>query len=254
MQAWTAGPPPPVPQPWVWRCVKCQRDYRIGVTSRCLSCGQRFAYFNKDKNKNKNKDENKPKKLHCETDFAYQDWLRWARWRDMAEVEKTMAQDDPDRPMLFEADTAHQLYYELQQERRMRLIAGRHDCIRDCSYIGQCRTERQERLTQGEQSDDDETMEDSEPAQPVEEQTGKEGGGEGMEVEQSTDQDEHDTVAMTDAASLEAAHLLVNLGPDVNMAVSTTEDTDTDMSTVEDANGDMTVDEIVPKRFSWLRW
>lgn len=96
-------PRPRIPEPWTWKCHRCHREYRLGVTRRCLFDGHYFC---------PGKRSDKKGKRHCKAEFDYVGWVDWNDWRDR--IREINGDEDPLTPF------------------------GKHSCWKACNYPSEC--------------------------------------------------------------------------------------------------------------------
>ncbi|QKX59310.1 uncharacterized protein TRUGW13939_06442 [Talaromyces rugulosus] len=106
---------------WYWKCHKCQRRWKMGVTQRCLSCNHRMC-------------SGDPTEVKvCKTVFDYEGWRRWGEWRKDL---KRRHDEQPDQ----EGDDK---IVECMRPAKRRLFSvglqyKKHSCWDDCVYPSQC--------------------------------------------------------------------------------------------------------------------
>ncbi|KAF2729011.1 hypothetical protein EJ04DRAFT_590013, partial [Polyplosphaeria fusca] len=112
-----AYPHPPSPLQWVWQCHQCARIYSLGVTRRCLEDGHLFCSGTTTlKTWRKSMGPRKKVKRHqaCGSEFDYQGWKVWGRWRRSGHRDSMDDEDGPSK-----------------------------DCWNKCDYPSECRWGRQ---------------------------------------------------------------------------------------------------------------
>ncbi|KAF2819596.1 hypothetical protein CC86DRAFT_362525 [Ophiobolus disseminans] len=75
---------PSSPLSWVWQCHQCSRSYHLGVTRRCLEDGHQFCSGTtsvKAWRKPANQQRRTRRHRACASEFDYQGWKTWGRWR-----------------------------------------------------------------------------------------------------------------------------------------------------------------------------
>jgi hypothetical protein len=77
-----ASESPPNPLSWLWQCHHCHRNYKLGVTRRCLDDGHRFCSGTMSAKAWQNPVQNRSKRHRaCASEFDYVGWKAWGRWR-----------------------------------------------------------------------------------------------------------------------------------------------------------------------------
>jgi hypothetical protein len=127
-------PPPPTPSPWLWKCHKCHRKYRLDVTRRCLRDGHYFCHGPLPRNsfeyavwqayQSGCTNTNWP---GCTIRFDEAGWKSWGEWRRKEIQLREMATGRPQH------------------------MAGRstHDCWHDCDSPSDCLRTAHEKRTVG---------------------------------------------------------------------------------------------------------
>ncbi|KAL9049917.1 MAG: hypothetical protein Q9162_006944 [Coniocarpon cinnabarinum] len=104
-------PPPSKPIPWLWQCHHCRHTYPLGATRRCLDDGHVFCSGEAHTTKNVLDMWNRRymrKTKACASEFDYEGWRAWNRWRELRMGEQSKEETG-------------------------------HDCWRDCSYPSECK-------------------------------------------------------------------------------------------------------------------
>jgi hypothetical protein len=77
-----ASEAPPTPLSWLWQCHHCHRNYKLGVTRRCLDDGHRFCSGTTSPKAWRNPVQNRFKRHRaCASEFDYVGWKAWGRWK-----------------------------------------------------------------------------------------------------------------------------------------------------------------------------
>lgn len=104
-------PAPPQPLPWLWQCHHCHRAYTLDATRVCLDDGHAFCSGEAHTSTtliDRWHRRGVRKTRACSSEFDYEGWSRWLRWR--REV----------RP-------------------RGEATAKTHDCWAECRYPSECK-------------------------------------------------------------------------------------------------------------------
>ncbi|EFQ86734.1 hypothetical protein PTT_17944 [Pyrenophora teres f. teres 0-1] len=115
---------PPSPLSWVWSCHQCHRNYRLGVTRRCLDDGHEFCSGTTTiKNWRKSTNPRRIKKHRaCGSEFDYSRWKAWGRWRRGGANNTTLNQFN-NGPIVVSQIPGQ----------------GKKDCWNTCDYPSECR-------------------------------------------------------------------------------------------------------------------
>ncbi|KAI2486640.1 hypothetical protein Ptr902_00773 [Pyrenophora tritici-repentis] len=115
---------PPSPLSWVWSCHQCHRNYRLGVTRRCLDDGHEFCSGTTTiKNWRKSTNPRRAKKHRaCGSEFDYSGWKTWGRWRRGGTKNTTLKQFNNDPVVVSQTPSQ-----------------GKKDCWNTCDYPSECR-------------------------------------------------------------------------------------------------------------------
>lgn len=119
--------PPRHPKKWSWKCHKCMRIWKMGVTQRCLSCNHRMCSGDSTSIN------------VCESAFDYRGWRRWGEWKTNLKqfYDEQSHQEDGD-----EREDSLRLA-------KCRLFSVRpqykkYSCWDDCVYPSQCYDKEEE--------------------------------------------------------------------------------------------------------------
>ncbi|KAF2134422.1 hypothetical protein P153DRAFT_250341, partial [Dothidotthia symphoricarpi CBS 119687] len=86
---------PSSPLAWVWTCHQCHRSYHLGVTRRCLDDGHHFCAGTTTVKQWRKPVGVRRHKRHraCTSEFDYQGWKTWSRWRGSGQKRSVNKQD-----------------------------------------------------------------------------------------------------------------------------------------------------------------
>ncbi|KAM6538282.1 hypothetical protein FALCPG4_000157 [Fusarium falciforme] len=155
----TASTPPSTPPSkstalWYWHCKRCDTDYNISVTRRCLDCTA-TGYIGKS--------PSSPEARRCRimrtnmvplSAFDYEYWATyndWRRFRSAYEKDpsgwKRRTGREPKgsvgrerRALMTQLERKRRI--EITEERRTKFIKATYSCEKDCDYPSQCHRER----------------------------------------------------------------------------------------------------------------
>lgn len=96
---------PPPPLQWLWQCHQCRRTYSLGVTRRCLEDGHAFCAGTTTVKAWRRPLRAVRARKHraCASEFDYQGWKAWGRWKRSGkeeEIERYGGEDDEDEMSL----------------------------------------------------------------------------------------------------------------------------------------------------------
>ncbi|OCK74365.1 hypothetical protein K432DRAFT_409923 [Lepidopterella palustris CBS 459.81] len=128
-------PPPPPPLQWLWQCHQCHHTYALGVTRRCLEDGHYFcAGTTTVKTWRKTVNPRRVRRHRpCASEFDYQGWKRWGKWRRYEEEEHW----DPEPVSIFEEDSSAS---SSSEDERLKEVKN---CWNNCNYPSECRWGKQ---------------------------------------------------------------------------------------------------------------
>ncbi|GAB7352222.1 hypothetical protein MBLNU459_g2696t1 [Dothideomycetes sp. NU459] len=89
-----ASPPPKIPLHWLWQCHVCHRQYRLGVTRRCLEDGHYLCVGTTTTHRGSNGSRKVKRHRACSSEFDYQGWKNWGKWRRSILVSPTSDASD----------------------------------------------------------------------------------------------------------------------------------------------------------------
>jgi hypothetical protein len=126
---------PDSPLQWLWQCHQCRRTYFLGVTRRCLDDGHNFCAGTttiKTWRKPSHRSGRVKKHRACASEFDYQGWKNWGRWRRSGR-----------RDSIYDADSSASEYStssgSTSSTNSEQYKEAVKDCWNSCDYPSECR-------------------------------------------------------------------------------------------------------------------
>ncbi|UKZ68295.1 uncharacterized protein TrAtP1_009331 [Trichoderma atroviride] len=110
------------PKPWTWTCHKCLRRYSMGSTQRCLQCGHKICYSEKN-----------TVQSICSIQFDFRAWEQIYNARRSRLLQQSSPTEDA--PMMaVDEETPRQQ----ERERLHKMLDGTSSCFTDCRLPSEC--------------------------------------------------------------------------------------------------------------------
>lgn len=143
---------PPDPLQWVWQCHQCHRSYALGVTRRCLEDGHQFCAGTTTIKAWRKPLRAKRVKKHraCASEFDYQGWKNWGRWRRSGARKDSIYDSDRSSPSSSSSSSfsSSSSEDECASQHHSYTTSAKSstpykDCWNACDYPSECRWGRQ---------------------------------------------------------------------------------------------------------------
>lgn len=152
----TPSPTPPSKPPalWYWRCKRCNTEYKISITRRCLDCTA-TGYLGKSLSSPEAR-RRRIRRMNIVPlgNFHYEHWATyndWRRFRNAYEKDPSGWKRRTGRELkgsvgkerrALEHRLKRKRRIEITEERRTKFIKATYSCEKDCDYPSQCHQER----------------------------------------------------------------------------------------------------------------
>lgn len=110
------------PQPWVWTCHRCRQRHPMSSTQRCLECGHRICYS-----------ERNTLQYHCSIQFDVRSWQRIYNARRSRLLQQSSPTEEDPIMAVDEEDPRQQ-----ERERLKKMLNGTSSCFTDCRLPSEC--------------------------------------------------------------------------------------------------------------------
>ncbi|PON22945.1 hypothetical protein TGAM01_v208200 [Trichoderma gamsii] len=110
------------PRLCIWTCHKCHRRYALGSTQRCIDCGHRICYS-----------ERNTVQYPCSVQFDFDGWRAIYNARRSGLLQQSSAFEE--EPVIAADEEASR---QQKSERLEKMLNGTYSCFTDCSRPNEC--------------------------------------------------------------------------------------------------------------------